>query len=82
MTKSCGYVNFKSEDSVALALKLDGTEILQRSIRVRPCLTKFEREKKGMKRSRSSESEHSQKKFKDNSQKGVPRPVSKLFLIL
>lgn len=77
-TRGFGYVNFKSEDSVALALKLDGTEILKRPVRVQRYLAKVDKNQKAKKRVHPSESERAPKKFKNNSQQVVARPVSKL----
>ncbi|KOC64669.1 RNA-binding protein 34 [Habropoda laboriosa] len=38
--KGFGYVNFKTEDAVALALELDGTTMLNREVRVKPHIIK------------------------------------------
>lgn len=84
LNRGFGYVNFKNEDAVALALKLDGTEVNNRSIRVTACknnpenFKKPQTWKKGQKRSLANEGKDNKpfKKLKDNSQKGVARPVS------
>lgn len=73
-TKGFGYVNFKSKDAATLALKLNGTEICDRPVRVSPCLKQKEKEKK--RRSSGSDSGNSPKKVKDNSRKNKVPPVS------
>lgn len=82
-TRGFGYVNFKSEDAVTLALKLNGTEIEKRPIRISPCKETEKLQKprnKGMGKKRflpnESNDNRSSKKFKKNSQKAVTRPVS------
>ncbi|XP_014475185.1 PREDICTED: nucleolar protein 12-like [Dinoponera quadriceps] len=82
-TKGFGYINFKSEDAVALALKLDGTEINNRPVRVQPCKDSLEksqsprnqgkREKRFI--SNKSHDNRPSKKFKKNSQEAVVRPI-------
>ncbi|XP_014481214.1 PREDICTED: nucleolin-like [Dinoponera quadriceps] len=82
-TKGFGYINFKSEDAVALALKLNGTEIDNRLVRVQPCEDKLEksqsprnqgkREKRFI--SNKSHDNRPSKKFKKNSQEAVVRPI-------
>lgn len=44
--KGFGYVNFTSEDAVYLALELDGTEIMNRPVRVQRCSYKSDGKKK------------------------------------
>lgn len=46
MSKGFGYINFENADSVALALKLNGTSVLDREIRVQPCSEQSESKKK------------------------------------
>lgn len=76
-TKGTGYVNFKTEDAATLALKLDGVEILNRPIRVRPYVNEENRQKKnkekGKKRDLSSEANYKRpaKKFKNDLEKSV-----------
>ncbi|EFN87744.1 RNA-binding protein 34 [Harpegnathos saltator] len=83
-TRGFGYVNFKSEDAVTLALKLDGVEINNRPVRVRTCRAPSEKsqksnnQKKEGKRILSNENNDNRplKKFK-NSRKtfAVERPT-------
>ncbi|XP_050466889.1 RNA-binding protein 34-like [Cataglyphis hispanica] len=69
-TKGFGYVNFKTEESAALALKLDGVEIMKRPIRVKPHVSGHNR--KGEKRVSSNDNEgNPRKKFKNNLEKPV-----------
>lgn len=81
-TKGTGYVNFKTEDAANLALKLNGIEILNRPIRVQPCLSgekKQDKNKREMKkRDRSDEVEDNKpmKKLKNNLGKPVINKVS------
>lgn len=79
-TKGFGYVNFKTEESAVLALKLDGDEILNRPIRVKPCLSV--ENKKGKKRVSSNNDGNPQKKLKNNLEKPVPRKVSYFIFLL
>ncbi|XP_043524253.1 nucleolar protein 12-like isoform X2 [Frieseomelitta varia] len=58
--KGFGYVNFKSEDAVALALELNGTTILNREVRVKPYIDQHKnKERKHGKRSHSAEDNRS-----------------------
>ncbi|XP_050487149.1 RNA-binding protein 34-like [Bombus huntii] len=65
--KGFGYVNFKSEDAVALALELDGTTILNREIRVKPNIDQDKRTKGKYGKRYSAENNHnfSHKKLKN-----------------
>ncbi|XP_043582739.1 RNA-binding protein 34-like [Bombus pyrosoma] len=65
--KGFGYVNFKSEDAVALALELDGTTILNREVRVKPSIEKDKRTKGKCGKRYSSDNNHkfSHKKLKN-----------------
>ncbi|XP_076638734.1 uncharacterized protein LOC143350447 isoform X2 [Colletes latitarsis] len=57
--KGFGYINFKNEDAVALALELDGTKILNREIRVKKFMDQNERGKdRRGKRSLSADSKN------------------------
>lgn len=80
--KGFGYINFKSEDAVALALELHGTEILNREIRVKPCSDENKKDKtKRDKRSHSKEVEkNSFKKIKNNEEVPVPVCIFNYFL--
>lgn len=72
--KGFGYINFKNNDSVALALELDGTAILNREIRVKPGIDQDKSKKnKYGKRSHSVESTSnvSHKKIKHNTEMAV-----------
>lgn len=88
LNKGFGYVNFKSEDAVALAFKLDGTEVSNRPIRIHPCEEKQQksRNRRGRKNKSSplnkSEDNRPSKKFKNNSQQAVARSVSAFPFIL
>lgn len=76
--KGFGYINFKNEDSVMLALKLDGTEIMKRAIRVKP-YTKGDN-KKGTKRDcPNNNDDNPQKKSKNNLGETVAHKVSTSF---
>lgn len=83
--RGVGYVNFKSEDAVALALKLNGTEVNNRPLRVLPWKEKKSEKSqnprdqgKGRKRfSNDSNDNTPLKKFKKNSQKIAAHSVSK-----
>ncbi|XP_070156583.1 RNA-binding protein 34 isoform X2 [Polyergus mexicanus] len=69
-TKGFGYVNFKTEDSAALALKLDGVEIMTRPVRVKAYVSGDN--KKGEKRVSSNNNDgNPRKKFKNNLEKPV-----------
>lgn len=79
-TRGFGYVNFKSTDAVALALKLDGVEIYDRPVRVSPCLNRENEKtsnKKGRKRQFSGKGDGNSpmKKFKNNLQKIKAHPA-------
>jgi len=69
-SRGTGYVNFKTEAAAALALKLDGSEVLNRPIRVRPYVSRENRQdknkEKGKKRDHSSQGGKPAKKFKDH----------------
>lgn len=79
-TKGFGYVNFKTEDSVALALKLDGVEIMKRPVRVKAHVSG--RNRKGEKRVSSNDNEgNPRKKLKNNLEKPVACKVSTFFLL-
>lgn len=79
-TKGFGYVNFKTEDSAALALKLDGIEIMNRPVRVKAHVSGHI--KKGEKRVSSNDNEgNPRKKFKNNLEKPVASKVSTFFLL-
>ncbi|EZA59884.1 RNA-binding protein [Ooceraea biroi] len=73
--KGSGYINFKTEDAATLALKLNGTEILNRPIRVKPYLggkKQNENKEKGKKRDSSEFADNKPgKKFKNNLGKAV-----------
>nr|XP_012139182.1 PREDICTED: nucleolar protein 12-like [Megachile rotundata]XP_012139184.1 PREDICTED: nucleolar protein 12-like [Megachile rotundata] len=72
--KGFGYVNFTTEDAVALAFELDGTTILNRNVIVKPYVG--EHKTKHRKRSHSSGSdkqESPRKQVKQNS--GKPSPT-------
>ncbi|XP_003395590.2 RNA-binding protein 34 [Bombus terrestris] len=66
--KGFGYVNFKSEDAVALALELDGTTILNREVRVKPNIDQDKRTKGKYGKRYSAENNHnfSRKKLKND----------------
>ncbi|XP_031774158.1 RNA-binding protein 34-like isoform X2 [Apis florea] len=67
--KGFGYVNFKNEDAVTLALELDGTTISNREVRVKPVIDQYKKKKdKYRKRSHSSENTRtvSHKKLKND----------------
>lgn len=69
-TKGFGYVNFKTEDSAVLALKLDGVEIMNRPVRVKAYVSGDN--KKGEKRVSSNNNDgNPRKKFKNNLEKPV-----------
>ena len=70
--KGFGYVNFKSEDAVALALELDGTTILNREIRVKPNIGQDKKTKGKNGKRYPAENNHnfSHKKFKNT--EGAP----------
>nr|XP_033324360.1 RNA-binding protein 34-like [Megalopta genalis] len=74
--KGFGYVNFKTEDAVSLALELNGTSLQNRELRVKPCYEHPKKEKKDKqqkKRSGStSEDQKSSKKIKNNEEVAVP----------
>ncbi|XP_046740791.1 RNA-binding protein 34-like [Diprion similis] len=70
--KGFGYINFENSDSVALALKLNGTTLLNREIRVNTCTDKPSSQKKqgplSQKRPHSKPNQGtSPKRRKDNS---------------
>nr|XP_031845660.1 nucleolar protein 12-like [Nomia melanderi] len=72
--KGFGYINFKTEDAVALALELHGTKISNREIRVKPCNESNKKDKtKRDRRSHSKGEKNSFKKMKNNEE--VPVPV-------
>lgn len=78
-TKGFGYVNFVSKDAVALALKLDGIEINNRPIRVRPCRDVPEKQRKGECKHfllNKNNDKKSSKKLKNDSQQVIARLVS------
>ncbi|XP_006623932.1 RNA-binding protein 34-like isoform X1 [Apis dorsata] len=67
--KGFGYVNFKNEDAVTLALELDGTTISNREVRVKPVIDQYKKKKdKYRKRSHSTENTQtvSNKKLKND----------------
>ncbi|KAG9433839.1 RNA-binding protein 34 [Apis mellifera carnica] len=67
--KGFGYVNFKNEDAVTLALELDGTTISNREVRVKPVVDQYKKKKdKYRKRSHSTENTQtvSHKKLKND----------------
>ncbi|PBC33872.1 RNA-binding protein [Apis cerana cerana] len=67
--KGFGYVNFKNEDAVTLALELDGTTISNREVRVKPVIDQYKKKKdKYRKRSHSTENTQivSHKKLKND----------------
>jgi len=78
-SRGTGYVNFKTEAAVALALKLDGSEILNRPIRVRPYVSRENRQDKnketGKKRDHSRQGDRPAKKLKNNSGKPAANKV-------
>lgn len=76
-SKGFGYINFKSEDSVMLALKLDGTEIMKREVRVKPYISSDN--KKGKKRVCPSNNDDNPRKKSKNVGETVTRRVSNLF---
>ncbi|XP_068982135.1 uncharacterized protein [Bombus flavifrons] len=65
--KGFGYVNFKSEDAVALALELDGITILNREVRVKPNIVQDKRTKEKYGKRYPAENNHnfSHKKLKN-----------------
>ncbi|XP_076758470.1 uncharacterized protein LOC143427859 isoform X2 [Xylocopa sonorina] len=71
--KGFGYVNFKTEDAVALALELDGTTLSMRQIRVKPHAEQHKKNKeKHRKRSLSAEhSDSSPKRAKSSAVESV-----------
>lgn len=76
--KGFGYINFKSEDAVALALELDGITILNREIRVKPYIDQNKsKERKRGKRAHSAEDvkTHSFLHKKSNNNAEVPVKV-------
>lgn len=76
--KGFGYINFKNENSVMLALKLDGTEIMKRPVRVKPYVNNDN--KKGRKRDcPSNNDDNPRKKSKNNLVETVAHRVSTSF---
>lgn len=72
--KGFGYVQFKTADSIQLALKLDGSELMHRKIRVTRCVKKL-KEKKDKQGNRVNQAKGTQK----GGQKGKDqRPVKRL----
>lgn len=63
--KGFGYVNFKSEDAVALALELDGTVILNREVRVKPNSVQDKKTKGKLGKRYSTQNNLSHKKLKN-----------------
>lgn len=78
-----GQVNFYTKDAVALALKLDGVEIMGRPIKVLPFWNFEQRQavekknkKHGTKRTLLYRNDKSSKKFKNNSEESVASNVN------
>ena len=74
--KGIGYVNFKTEDAVALAFELNGTTILNREVIVKPYV-EHHQGGKYRKRSHSKDSDKQgspRKQFKQNSGKSSSTP--------
>ncbi|XP_014613977.1 PREDICTED: nucleolar protein 12-like [Polistes canadensis] len=73
--KGIGYVNFKNEDSVSLALELNGSTLLNREIRVQRCSVNDQKEKKLINKKKRSfpvvKKVKSNKKFKSSDSDGT-----------
>lgn len=68
--KGIGYVNFKTEDAVALAFELNGTTILNREVIVKPYVEHHQGKYRKRSHSRESDKQGSpRKQFKQNSGK-------------
>lgn len=78
-SKGFGYINFIDENSVLLALELDGTEIMKRPVRVKPYKINSD-DKKGRKRDcPSNNDDNPRKKSKNNLGETVAYKVSTSF---
>lgn len=72
--KGFGYVNFMTEDAVALAFELDGTTILNRNIIVKPYVEDYKSKHRKRSHSSGSDKQNSpRKQLKQNS--GKPSPT-------
>ncbi|XP_078034835.1 uncharacterized protein LOC144468906 [Augochlora pura] len=72
--KGFGYVNFKTEDAVALALELNGTLLRNREIRVQSCSENPKKENKTKPKKRTgspNEDQNINKKIKNNEELAV-----------
>lgn len=83
--KGIGYVNFQSEDSVPLALELNGSTLLNREIRVKRYSTNDQSKQRSRNKNKRSlsvnnEVNKSSKKFKSNDANKTTPTVSLIII--